>query len=258
MGIKRIALKTKNKIVETVKRRIERGKLKKEVKHAHVPEKLKSVQEEIARYKREADRYHHKILQIKRSYLQEDKEMWTLDRKGMLAEIKERTYSGRKGMEAVDPKARGERVPSRPTHPTLEQLNTKVYTKDKQPPIRDIKQYWNEDKKVKQLNIEIRPMIERARRVNAKIAKLEVMQSVLIAKEQLSGMQYERIQKAHMGLIDSLFSKYKSNKINELGLRDILQRINIEIEIMKEDGNSEKDISEHFNRIRRGVQEAPG
>ena len=94
--------------------------------------------------------------------------------------------------------------------------------------------------------------------MNAKIAKLEVVQSVLIAKSQLAEMEYKKIEKAHMSLIDSLFSKYKGNKINELGLRDLLQRINVEIERMKMNDNTEKDISENFNRFRRGIQEAKG
>ena len=257
MGIKTYIIKKKNKIVETIKRRKERGTFKKEVKKAPNTQ-LENIQAEIERYKVEAKRYHDRILELKQNYLEPENRMNTLDRKNMLAEIKGKGHSEIKYKQSVNEDTRYGPRSYKPTRPTLKELNEKVYTKDNLPQDRELSKYWDEDKKVKQLNIEIRPVVDRARRVNFKIAKLEAMQSILLAKTQLAELEYKKIQKSHMSLIDSIFSKYKNNKIDERGLRDILNRVNIEIEIMKHDKHNEKDISDNFNRIKNRIQEVSG
>jgi len=255
MGLKKIMIKAKNKLVEKYKTRKEKSRFKKEIKKSTVDKHLDNIQTEISKYKAEADRYHKRILELKHNYLEEDKQMQTMDRKAMLEGIRAKQSPGIKYKPGVHPEATGETQSIKKTNPTLAELQNGTYTKEAQPPIRDLKKNWNTEKKIKQLNKEINPIIQKAKEVNLKIAKLEAIESTILAKHQLSGLNYEKIKPTHMSLINSIFSEYKNNKINGLGLREILKKINIEIEIMKSDNYSEKDIVERFSRMKRRIQE---
>jgi len=255
MSLKRIMVKAKSKLAEKYKKYKEVKRFKKEIKKTTVDKHLDSIQNEIKKYKEEADKYHKKILELKHNYLEEDKKIQTMDRKAMLEKIKAKESPGIKYKSGVHPEATEEKTSQKQTNPTLAELQDGTYTKENQPKLRDLSKYWTQEKKIKQLNIEIKPIIQRAREINLKIARLEAIESTLLAKHQLSGFNYEKIKSSHMSLINSIFSMYKRNKINQLGLREIFKRINIEIEIMKSDKYSEKDIVERFSKMKRRIQE---
>lgn len=221
-----------------------------ELENVYSDAKRNELLEKINRYKQSVAIQHNKIIELKKAFLESDLEkIKTTDRRAIARSLLE----GNEIAEAPSRPAFNSEVitgkSKKTTNPTLKELADGKYNPKNKPPKRKLNEHFTDENRRRQLVIQTKKAVEKARTLNHEIAKLEAIAFAMLIEKQYATIDTEALNKKKNNLVRELYRKYKKGAISLPAFRDVLKYMNVEFEIAKIDGliKEEKDAKYYFD-----------